>query len=289
MRISLVTGESRKPFFDIVPDLKEEDGIFLCSYDDEDPDVEQPVATGMLYGVGAGSDFSIRYLYVEESQRHQGIATSLLFTLRIMAQPLGIGRLLVSYARDDYSAGLDGFFGQDGFTEYKRGGLSGIPLVNITEAIDDMDLDWPGGTVQYLKDLPSKTFYALSDMLNTRVKENGNDPVKTWISLKPRDVYMPQSVVAINSDGTPAGCLMLTQFSQKEVVLDYLCTFKPNQGRLIMVMLSAATAAVENTCRADTTVLCHTINSVSAGLLKKLMIRKVQPLGDVVVLEQTLG
>ena len=46
------------------------------------------------------------------------------------------------------------------------------------------------------------------------------DKSKMWLPLKNRDLYMPESVIALGEDGTPAGCLMFIRLSEKEVLLD---------------------------------------------------------------------
>jgi GNAT superfamily N-acetyltransferase len=287
MNISVVTKEARSEFLDMVPGLKPEGGLLLAAYEENEGAVEAPVS-GVLYADGEDTDLAVKYLYVAEEKRHLGIGRQLLSSLRVMAAPLGVERILASYAKEKDTSDLDGFFTACGFAEHGAGGLSAISLGDAFDAVDGMELEWKAGDLVFLKELQSKHFYALADMLSDRVYAGDEDTSKTWLPLKNRDLYMPESVIALEEDGTPAGCLMFIRLSEKEVLLDYLCTFKNNQGRLLMAMVCAGTNALFDSCRIDSKILCHTINSVSAGLLKKLPFRKVEDLGDVVVFSQEI-
>ncbi len=109
MNISVVTKEARSEFLDMVPGLKPEGGLLLAAYEENEGAVEAPVS-GVLYADGEDTDLAVKYLYVAEEKRHLGIGRQLLSSLRVMAAPLGVERILASYAKEKDTSDLDVFF-----------------------------------------------------------------------------------------------------------------------------------------------------------------------------------
>ena len=275
MTIRNVTGKERISYFPFVPGMQEEGGIFLVAGDESNEN-------GLLYADGEGDDLIIRHIYVAEEKRREGIGNALLFSLQTMGSALGCERITVSYVSDGDTASLDGFFTAAGFEKMKQGSLYAMTLSDVYDAIEDIADERVSCDLVFLKDLSSKGWYALQDRLH-EMASGDQDDNKLWMVLKNRDRYMGESIVALSEDGVPQGCLMISSVSKTEILIDYVCTFGNNRGRLLLSMLRQATDAVADSYPFNTGILCHAYNPVSAGIIKKLGIRKASSMGDAMV------
>lgn len=297
MRVLLLEKNGRKPYMDMIPDLSIDGGILLAAVLDDD-DIDNNVkakdsVVGVLYAVGNGFDLLIRYIYVDEGFRRRGVARTLMKTLYTMAQPLLSERILSSFVLDDLTKELWDFFSAMDFEEYRAGSQSGFLIGDAYDVFEKYDRPAVKCNISKLSDMDSKSFFALSDRLNEKIKEQRkeNMPISGdmfWKPVKNKGDYLDESVVAFSTEGEPLGCVLLCPLSDSEVILDYMCTFEKNRGALLLDMLKTVTAYVSEVYPIKTRILCHTINSASERILKKLNIPRVENLGKVSVMVQEL-
>ena len=274
MTISIINDKDKEQLKDIVPaEYLTPDNLCICALE------EDTLCAVLVAAAVSEQEWDIRWIYVYEEYRRQGIAGDMLELLKMSIRLYGIQALSMQLLCSEEDDELAAFAQKSGFTIWKStavysSSLSAacIALARYEEKPVSQD------RMVCLKDMTNKEWYVMLLKLD-ELRKIAGERENVYIRPASRDSYEDDiSFVALNRDGSPAAIMLVRYNGVIEIC--FLCNLNKNDPRLTIRILKRVCEAAEDKYP-ECEVVFHAANPMTEKIGMSLLKRQLKKTGDV--------